>query len=94
MSDALRLVDAHHHVWNLDHRPQPWLDEAGHEPIRRIFGLDDLRSTATRLIAGRQLRHIVQSESDPEWLQRPPLGRHRRGTPERLFRHRDRRRAR
>ncbi|MER5998156.1 amidohydrolase family protein [Nonomuraea angiospora] len=144
MSDALRLVDAHHHVWNLDHRPQPWLDDAGHEPIRRTFGLDDLRSTATRLIAGRQLtstvvvqcvtsvvetrellaladenpligavvgwadltspaigdvlddlragpggaylravRHIVQSESDPEWLQRPAVERGLRAVQER-----------
>ncbi|MFJ8114239.1 amidohydrolase family protein [Streptomyces sp. NPDC096132] len=132
MSDTRRLVDAHHHVWNLDHRPQPWLDEPGHEPIRRTFGVDDLRSAATRPIAGRQLdstvvvqcvtsvpetrellalaeqdpligavvgwadltspgaggvldelrsgpggrylravRHLVQGESDPEWLQRP-----------------------
>ncbi|MEV4362375.1 amidohydrolase family protein [Nonomuraea sp. NPDC049625] len=53
------MPDAHHHVWNLDHRPQPWLDEAGHELIRRTFGLDDLRSTATRLLAGRQLTSTV-----------------------------------
>ncbi|MFG6193553.1 amidohydrolase family protein [Nonomuraea sp. JJY05] len=144
MSDALRLVDAHHHVWNLDHRRQPWLDEAGHEPIRRTFGLEDLRSTATRPIAGRRLtstvvvqcvtsvvetrellaladehpligavvgwadltspaigdvldelragpggaylravRHIVQSESDPEWLQRPAVERGLRAVQER-----------
>ncbi|MDX3638552.1 amidohydrolase family protein [Streptomyces sp. MB09-02B] len=61
MSDASHpgLVDAHHHVWNLDDRPQPWLDGPGHEPIRRSFGTDDLRSAATRPIAGRQLTSSV-----------------------------------
>ncbi|MFF0018453.1 amidohydrolase family protein [Streptomyces sp. NPDC005374] len=55
MSDAKILVDAHHHVWDLDIRPQSWLDEPGHEPISRSFGTDDLRTAATRPIAGRRL---------------------------------------
>lgn len=59
MSDELGLVDAHHHVWDLDRRPQPWLDEPGHEPIRRTFGTDDLRSAAPRPIAGRRLERTV-----------------------------------
>ncbi|MDX3586368.1 MULTISPECIES: amidohydrolase family protein [Streptomyces] len=134
MSDTVRpgLVDAHHHVWNLDRRRQPWLDDPGHEPIRRSFDTGNLRSTATRTIVGRRLertvvvqcltslpetrellaladadpligavvgwvdltslaindildglragpggthlravRHIVQAEPDPDWLQRP-----------------------
>ncbi|MEU1514869.1 amidohydrolase family protein [Streptomyces sp. NPDC005811] len=136
MSDTPGLVDSHHHVWDLGHRPQPWLDEPGHEPIRRTFGPEDLRSSATRTVAGRTLtrtvvvqcvtsvpetqellalaaedpligavvgwadltspavgdilddlrsgpggrylravRHIVQGESDPEWLQRPDVER-------------------
>ncbi|MET7456001.1 amidohydrolase family protein [Streptomyces sp. NPDC005574] len=144
MSDAAPLVDAHHHVWNLDRRPQSWLAEAGHEPIRRTFGLDDLRATATRPIAGRRLtatvvvqcvtslpetrellaladadplvgavigwadltspaigdvldelqsgpggghlralRHLVQDESDPGWLQRPAVERGLRSVGER-----------
>ncbi|WP_431775166.1 amidohydrolase family protein [Streptomyces cucumeris] len=134
MADLPGLIDAHHHVWNLDHRPQPWLDEPGHAPIRRSFGPDDLRSAATRWIAGRRLdttvlvqcaasvtetrelltlaardtligavvgwadltspaigdtldglragpggsylravRHLVQGEPDPAWLQRPAV---------------------
>ena len=132
----LPLVDAHHHVWDLDLRPQPWLDEPGHEPIRRSFGIDDLRRAVTRPVAGRwltrtvlvqcvasvpetedlldlagqdplvgavvgwadltapdvgdvldalrsrpsggylrALRHVVQGESDPEWLQHPAVER-------------------
>ncbi|MFJ9380897.1 amidohydrolase family protein [Streptomyces sp. NPDC101455] len=144
MSDTRRLVDAHHHVWNLDHRPQPWLHEPGHESIRRTFDTADLRSVATRPIAGRQLdctvvvqcvtsvsetrellalaerdpligavvgwadlaspaiaavldelragpggaylravRHLVQGEPDPEWLQRPSVERGLRAVGER-----------
>ncbi|AVV43970.1 amidohydrolase family protein [Streptomyces sp. ID05-04B] len=61
MSDHARsgLVDAHHHVWNLDRRSQPWLDEPGHESIRRSFGIGDLRATATRTITGRSLTQTV-----------------------------------
>jgi predicted TIM-barrel fold metal-dependent hydrolase len=53
------LVDAHHHVWDLDRRTQPWLDEAACAPIRRSFGPDDLRSAATRTIVGRSLTDSV-----------------------------------
>ncbi|MEU2339152.1 amidohydrolase family protein [Streptomyces sp. NPDC013172] len=144
MSDNQGLVDAHHHVWDLDVRPQPWLDEPGHEPIRRSFGTHALRSAATRSIAGRRLtstvvvqciasvpetrdllalagsdpligavvgwadltspavgdvlddlrtgpdgrylravRHLVQGESDPDWLQRPDFERGLRAVGER-----------
>ncbi|MEV7395411.1 MULTISPECIES: amidohydrolase family protein [unclassified Streptomyces] len=136
MSDRLGLVDSHHHLWDLDHRAQPWLDKPGHEPIRRTFGPDDLRTAATRTVAGRRLtrtvvvqcvasvpetrellalaeadpligavvgwadltspgigevldgllsgpggrylravRHLVQGEEDPDWLQRPAVER-------------------
>ena len=128
------LVDAHHHLWDLSHRPQPWLDDPDVTAIRRTFTPDDLRSTATHPIAGRRLhgtvvvqciaevaetedllalaerepliqavvgwadltspaigdvldqlqagpgggylrslRHLVQGESDPDWLQRPDV---------------------
>ncbi|MGW5656815.1 amidohydrolase family protein [Streptomyces humi] len=136
MSEPLPLVDAHHHVWDLDRRPQPWLDEPGHEPIRRSHGIDDLRRAADRPLAGRRLtstvvvqcvtsvaetaelldlaaqdpllgavvgwadltspavgdvldelrskpgggylralRHLVQGESEPQWLQQPSVER-------------------
>ncbi|MEU9671553.1 amidohydrolase family protein [Streptomyces bobili] len=136
MSDAPRLIDAHHHVWDLRRRPQPWLDTPGHAPIRRNFGPEDLRVAAARTLAGRRLdgtvvvqcvpsvtetrellhladrdpmiravvgwadlaspvigdvldtlltgrggphlrsvRHLVQDEQDPRWLQRPEVER-------------------
>ncbi|MFF6783670.1 amidohydrolase family protein [Streptomyces sp. NPDC012510] len=144
MSDAQGLVDAHHHVWDLDVRPQSWLDEPGHEPIRRTFGAADLRTAATATVAGRRLectvlvqcvtsvdetreflalagsdpligavvgwadltspaigdvldalragpggtylralRHLVQGEEDPAWLQRPSVERGLRAVGER-----------
>ncbi|MEV6237678.1 amidohydrolase family protein [Lentzea sp. NPDC051838] len=36
----MRRIDAHHHLWDLDARPQEWLD--GLDVIRRSFGLADL----------------------------------------------------
>ncbi|MFD5792042.1 amidohydrolase family protein [Streptomyces diastatochromogenes] len=130
------LIDAHHHLWDLDQRPQPWLDDPALATIRRTFTPDDLRTTATQPIAGRRLhstvavqcvsdvpetedllalaerepligavvgwadltspgigdqldgllagpggaylrslRHLVQGETDPEWLQRPDVER-------------------
>ncbi|MFH8345604.1 amidohydrolase family protein [Streptomyces sp. NPDC018045] len=35
-------VDAHHHLWDLARRPQPWMDGARADPIRRTYTLDDL----------------------------------------------------
>ncbi|MFF4253782.1 amidohydrolase family protein [Streptomyces sp. NPDC001663] len=130
------LIDAHHHLWDVDQRPQPWLDDPALATIRRSFTPDDLRTTATQPIAGRRLhstvavqcmpdvpetedllalagrepligavvgwadltspgigdlldgllagpggtylrslRHLVQGETDPEWLQRPDVER-------------------
>jgi predicted TIM-barrel fold metal-dependent hydrolase len=53
------LVDAHHHLWDLARRPQPWLDDPDVASIRRTFTPDDLRSTATHPIAGRRLHRTV-----------------------------------
>ncbi|MDQ0595790.1 L-fuconolactonase [Streptomyces canus] len=134
--DTLALVDAHHHLWDLDQRAQPWLDEPVLAPIRRSFTPAGLAADATRTIAGhrltttvvvqclpslpeteellaladrepligavvgwadltdpaigdtldgllagpggpylRSLRHLVQGESEPGWLQRPDVRR-------------------
>lgn len=36
-------IDAHHHLWDLGRRPQPWLTGPALEPIARTFRLDELR---------------------------------------------------
>ncbi|HEY8982274.1 MAG TPA: amidohydrolase family protein [Streptomyces sp.] len=144
MTPAVPLVDAHHHLWDLAQRPQPWLDDPEVAAIRRTFTPDDLRSTATHPVADRRLRgtvavqcvaevaetedllalaeqepliqavvgwadltapeigdvldhlragpggeylrslrHLVQSETDPNWLQRPDVERGLRAARER-----------
>lgn len=42
MSAGPRLIDAHHHVWDLSVRDQDWITGPELAPIRRDFGLDDL----------------------------------------------------
>jgi L-fuconolactonase len=36
-------IDAHHHLWDLSRRAQPWMDGAWADPIARTFTLADLR---------------------------------------------------
>ncbi|WP_055711109.1 amidohydrolase family protein [Streptomyces torulosus] len=60
------LIDAHHHLWDLDRRPQPWLDDPGLTSIRRTFTPGDLRSTATHPIAGRHLHSTVAVQCMPD----------------------------
>lgn len=124
------IIDAHHHLWDLSVRDQPWLDATEMAPIRRSFSLADLRPSAAatgvdatvlvqtvdvsaetpellalaaadplvagvvgwtdltspavaddlaRLAAGHGgeylvgIRHLVQSEPDPDWLRRPDV---------------------
>ncbi|GAA3808925.1 amidohydrolase family protein [Streptomyces coacervatus] len=60
------LIDAHHHLWDLDQRPQPWLDDPALATIRRTFTPDDLRTTATQLIADRRLHSTVAVQCVPD----------------------------
>jgi L-fuconolactonase len=53
------FIDAHHHVWDLTRRPQPWLDEAGLDALRRSFSTADLVADAARGLCGRQLGTTV-----------------------------------
>ncbi|HEY5393993.1 MAG TPA: amidohydrolase family protein [Trebonia sp.] len=43
---AMSIVDAHHHVWDLAVRDQPWIAGPEMAPIRRSFRVDDLRPSA------------------------------------------------
>ena len=53
------VVDAHHHVWDLDVRPQPWLAEEGLELLRRSFHMTDLADAAADGVFGRPLHATV-----------------------------------
>ncbi|MDT9684457.1 amidohydrolase family protein [Streptomyces sp. TRM76323] len=57
------LVDAHHHVWDLAVRDQPWLDGPGTAPLRRTFTADDLAPAARA--AGVRATVVVQTVTVP-----------------------------
>jgi len=55
-------VDAHHHLWDLAVRDQPWLAGAAMAPIRRSFGLEDLGPEAAAAEVTATV--VVQSVAD------------------------------
>ena len=64
----MRIVDAHHHLWDLDVRDQPWT--AGLPALRRSFHLSDLEPLAAA--AGVTATVLVQTihavDETPEML--------------------------
>ncbi|MEQ7007247.1 amidohydrolase family protein [Actinopolymorpha sp. B17G11] len=60
-AETLR-VDAHHHVWDLAVRDEPWIVGEAMAPIRRSFGLDDLAPQAQANGITRTV--LVQTLSD------------------------------
>jgi L-fuconolactonase len=62
-------VDAHHHLWDLAVRDQPWTADL--PPLRRSFGLDDLRPSLRRHgVDGTVLvQTITVPEETPELLE-------------------------
>ncbi|MFI1769661.1 amidohydrolase family protein [Streptomyces sp. NPDC020800] len=61
---APRVIDAHHHVWDLSTRDQPWITGPALEPLRRSFGLDELRPQTEA--AGVDATVVVQTVCVPE----------------------------
>jgi len=59
----MTVIDAHHHVWDLAVRDQPWLSGAGMAAIRRTFTVDDLRPAARA--AGVDATVLVQTVTVP-----------------------------
>ena len=58
------VLDAHHHLWDLSVRQQPWLaTQPELAPLRRDFGLDDLVPLAAA--AGVTGTVIVQTVTEP-----------------------------
>ncbi|GAA2783789.1 amidohydrolase family protein [Kitasatospora paracochleata] len=76
--NGLPIVDAHHHVWDLAVRDQPWITGAALTPLRRSFTLDDLRpeAQAAGVTATVLVQTITVTEETPEFLalaDRDPL---------------------
>jgi predicted TIM-barrel fold metal-dependent hydrolase/predicted MFS family arabinose efflux permease len=57
------ILDAHHHVWDLSVRDQPWLASPGLDALRRDFGLADLAPAAAD--AGVTATVVIQTVTDP-----------------------------
>jgi L-fuconolactonase len=57
------VIDAHHHVWDLSVRAQPWLDQDGLGPLRRNYSMADLEPQAAA--AGITATVVVQTVIEP-----------------------------
>jgi L-fuconolactonase len=66
----MTVVDAHHHVWDLEVRDQPWITGADMAPIRRTFTLDDLRPAARAAGVGATVlvQTVTVAAETPEML--------------------------
>jgi L-fuconolactonase len=66
----VRVVDAHHHVWDLSVRDQEWLSGPGTAVIRRSFGIEDLapRARAAGVHATVLVQTVCATQETPELL--------------------------
>ena len=63
----MSAVDAHHHLWDPRARDYPWMAPAALDPIRRPYGLEDLRArTAAARVDRTILVQTVPDEADTE----------------------------
>jgi L-fuconolactonase len=72
------LIDAHHHVWDLAVRDQPWIAGDKMAPIRRSFGIDEIAAEAkVSGIAGtvvvQTVAEIAETEELLELAESTPL---------------------
>lgn len=63
-------IDAHHHVWDLAPRDQPWITGTQMAPIRRSFSIDDLagEAAACGVVATVLVQTVAGPEETPELL--------------------------
>jgi L-fuconolactonase len=66
----MTVIDAHHHVWDLAVRDQPWLSGPDMTAIRRTFTLDDLRPAARAAGVGATVlvQTVTVAAETPELL--------------------------
>ncbi|WP_214409466.1 amidohydrolase family protein [Sphaerisporangium fuscum] len=53
------MIDAHHHLWDPSRRPYPWMEGEALAPLRRPYGVDDLRRETAA--AGVEATVLVQT---------------------------------
>jgi L-fuconolactonase len=64
------MIDAHHHLWDLGVRDQDWITGPAMAPLRRDFGLADLRpeAEAAQVTATVLVQTVTVPEETPELL--------------------------
>lgn len=69
MSDRL-IIDAHHHVWDLTARPQPWITGQALAPLARSFSAADLagEAGAAGVVGTVVVQTVCVPEETPELL--------------------------
>jgi L-fuconolactonase len=60
----MRIVDAHHHLWDLRVRDHEWITDAAFAPLRRNFLLSDYQADAQA--HGVTTSVVVQTVTGPE----------------------------
>ncbi|MFF1924184.1 amidohydrolase family protein [Streptomyces sp. NPDC058221] len=70
MTGIPRIVDAHHHVWDLAVRDQEWITGEDMAPLRRDFSLADLEpeARANGVCATVLVQTVTVPEETPEFL--------------------------
>lgn len=70
MTGGPRIVDAHHHVWDLAVRDQDWITGEELAPLRRDFSLADLEpeARANGVCATVLVQTVTVPEETPEFL--------------------------
>ncbi|MFG2824826.1 amidohydrolase family protein [Kitasatospora sp. NPDC048365] len=65
-----RIVDSHHHVWDLAVRPQPWITGPALRPLARSFSVADLvpEARAAGVVASVVVQTVCVPEETPELL--------------------------
>ncbi len=65
-----RVIDAHHHVWELGVRDQEWITGPGLAPLRRDFTIDELRpqAEAAGVAATVLVQTVCVARETPEFL--------------------------
>jgi L-fuconolactonase len=66
----MSVIDAHHHLWDLSVRDQPWISGPEMAPIRRSFSVADLRplAQAAGVTATVLVQTVTVAEETPEML--------------------------
>jgi L-fuconolactonase len=69
------ILDAHHHLWDPARREYPWMAGPELEPLRRRFGVDDLRAVAEPLgVSATVVVQALGSEEETSDLLRAAAG--------------------